>query len=241
MYNNPKPVLLTLTKSGTLGNDVTGLSWRQLVASVEALPNVDRSWRELAGFLVAEEVVVPPLPAQLVDYRAMLPVFRGVNRTIKRLWPAEPRSLYWRSGLDDAVRRTFEERHHLLLTGGPVTYGLRPVGDNWEWRIAVGTGSDYTRVRVDADAVIQAAWVGRLSGRWTRSHDRDAVLKQERPFVSDASTTDIIDWLSGALEELHDAGVLEPYLQAVRTKLELEAQGRVGSVTAPASIEVSRP
>lgn len=232
---DPKPILLTLTKRHSLRLDITGLAWESLAGAVGTLPNADRSWTELVGFLRAESVVVPTLPAQLADYAPFLPVFREVNRTIKRLWPDEPKGLYWASGLDGAVRRAFENEHQLLLTAGPIRYGLRPVGNSLEWWVGVATGSDYWRVRVSVDEVIEAALMGNLSEAWMRSNDRDAVLYKTRPFVANSSTTDAADWLSGALQELHNSRVLDPYHQALRTKVDLEETRRASSAVAPSN------
>jgi hypothetical protein len=227
---DPKPVLLTLARNASLVGHVTGMSWDMLVDGVDAVMatrQVDRWWTDLVAFLRAEGVVVPPLPAEVLDPDEFLPVFRAVNRWVGQLWADAPKNLHFlglEHGVDQYVRAVYKAEHHLLLTAGPITYGLRPTGGGgWEWWIAMGTGSAFTRVWVTSDDVLAAARVGGLPGTWaqTSEHfgDRDAVLERRRRYVAGASVTEAADWLSDALRELHEAGVLEPYFRAWRKKL----------------------
>jgi hypothetical protein len=225
-YHSPRPVLLALTKYRLARQDVTWVAWDDLVRAVGTVSDVDRSWTDLVEFLCTREVVIPPLPSRPDDYRVLLPVFRAVDARIRDLWPGGSPTLYWAPGVDRAVRWIFKNQPNPLLTGGPLRYGLVRADDGWRWRIAVATGSDYYQVHVTIDAVVDAAHHGGIPEAWVRSADEDAVLLQERPFEPGGSTTDVSDWLTAALEQLSQAGVLEPYLEAMRTKTELRTQGR---------------
>ena len=223
----PQPFILTLTKTGRLCDDITGISWDDVVAAVEAVkePEPDRWWGDLVAFLRAEGVVIPPLPPGPVDPADFLPVFRDVNMTIKHLWPDAPKSLHY-TGIDRWVLRAYREQHHMFMTGGPFTWGLRPAGDGWEWCVAMGTGTSFHGVFVSADAVREAARAGGLPASWTptANHrgDRLNVFEKTRPLKGEAAVV-AIEWLSQAMHELHDAGLLDPYHEALRAKLDLGA------------------
>jgi hypothetical protein len=218
----PKPVVLTLAKTRTLVPYVTGISWSDLGEAVETTDDADPWWTDLVAFLRAENKVVAPPPSDWIDPDEVLPIFREVNRTIKRLWPDAPKNLQV-VGVDGNVTSKLQERGDAQLTGGPLRWGLFAAASGLEWRIAVATGSDYHRVHVAVADVIEIARSEALPDTWVRSEDPEAVLSQRRPYDSDPSRrTEIKEWLTGALEELHAKAILKPYHRALRTKLGLE-------------------
>ena len=90
--------------------------------------------------------------------------------------------------------------------------------------VAVAAGSDYHKVNIDVDRLLEAARAENLPKTWARSRDKNAVLSQRRPFVAGGSMTDVVIWISSALQELKDAKVLEPYIEQLRKQVEPDAR-----------------
>lgn len=219
------PALFTLAKAEPLQWNVTGITWESLVLAIEELPDADRWWRDLAAFLRTEGIVPRRLPKDGTDLGWFLSVYMAVNESIKELWPNPPRPLHWR-GMEKEVGQ-----RKALFTSGPVTWGMRPQDGGWEWWVAIGNGG-YPRVSVPVDDVRTAARDGGLPTTWvpTDDHhgDRIEVFEKRRPLVAGEPATEASQWLSDALRELRDAGVLEPHFQELRRKDERAAAAVVG-------------
>ena len=229
--SRPQPFLLTLTKDRSLDSRVTGISWAQLVDAVSDAEQPHQSWLDLVDFLRARKVVAGEVMAEPTEVDAWLPVFQAVNKAIEAIWRDPPRSLHFASGLEDAVRGAYRSEHRAYVTAGPIAYGLRPAGDDamwwksgWEWWIAVGTGSAYQEAWVPEDQVLAAAKTGGLPSTWVRAGD-PYLLEIPCPCAPHAPAETVIGWLYAALEELRDAGVLEPYHQKLQARPTPNGQG----------------
>jgi len=225
----PRPFIVTLTKTRKPCEDITGISWQDIISAVDASANIapplDRSWAELVAFL-RTEVVLPALGGP--DPKAFLPVFSATSETIESLWLDPPRPLTRSPGdLKRALGVRMKFYNDMLLTGGPLVWGLRATGPEWEWWVAIGTGTNWTRVWVSEAAVHEAA-KGRLL-EWTatteRYHDRYLVFEKRRLHEGGESVDEAARWLCEAMRELHDAEVLEPYHAALRKTLDGRGEG----------------
>jgi hypothetical protein len=238
----PRPFLVTLTKEGPLRDDVTGITWRDIVRAVRATsdPQADRWWLDLAAFLEAEVIVGKELPERPIDPESLLPVFRRVNKTIEALWGRLPRNLHY-VGIDRYVRSAWSTTNEIVLTSGPLLWGLRQADRGWEWWVAVGDGTDYTRVRVEAGEILAAARRGGLPLEWSRLHlhrdDRTLLLEKGRAYVPVEQADDAVRWLEDAMRELRDAGVLDPYHARLREKDELRRRAKEAAPRREAAAE----
>ena len=218
----PEAAIFTLAKTAPLREDVTGITWEHLVKAIDEQQDADRWWMDLAAFLRADGIVPHRLPNDGTDLGKFQPVYLAVNETIKELWLNPPRPLHWR-----AIEREVREGKR-LFTSGPVTWGMRPQDDGWEWWVAIGNAG-YPSVSVSVDDVREAARVGGLPTTWipTDDHhgDRFEVFEKRRPLVAGEPATDASRWLSDALRELRDTGVLGPHFQELRRNDDL-AVGR---------------
>jgi hypothetical protein len=214
------PFVITLAKVASVRGDVTGVTWDDVADAASAVLGSRGVWADLVDFLVAERIVLPPLPPNLTEWQSFESLFRDINNSIKRLWPSAPKPLYY-GDLKRPLAGAFQ-RHELLLTGGPLTYGLRNVGGVLEWWIALGSGSGYWRVQVPVGEVIEAAQQGGLSSSWTRTDehhgDRYEVYECRRPYLP-GERSEVSTWFAEKLGELNDADMLEPYHRGLMTRL----------------------
>jgi hypothetical protein len=104
------------------------------------------------------------------------------------------------------------------LTAQCLSYGARPLRDGVEWWIAVGDGSDFQKTHVPVERVIEAApaWF-RESWSFVDERRVDRIDVFEKRMATQA-TQDAIDFLTAALREVAEAGVIEPYLAERRIR-----------------------
>lgn len=228
MEPEPRPVLLTLARSapfhdettGVTREDVTGVTWEDLVEAIRATPDPGPWWTDLVDFLRAEEVL-PVRVGPPDDVEHLLPVYVQVNQVLKQLWPnpPAPMNVYY-TGISRWIRNGLR-----LPTGGPLVWGLRDTDDGPYWWILVGNagyGTDRVRkVSVTIDTVLDAAVDGRLPDTWNRARgyhvDRHGVFEKTRRYIEDEPVDTTVLWFADALGELHAARLLEPHFQALRS------------------------
>jgi hypothetical protein len=81
----------------------------------------------------------------------------------------------------------------LVATGGPLTYGLSAIKDQWCWCLWVGT-ENYQRVRLKVADIVRQADEAALSQRWQRSGQPTMVLALEAPLPEYASFEAATAW-----------------------------------------------
>jgi hypothetical protein len=199
---------------------VTTITWDDIVAAGAVLRPATNVWTDLEEFLWTQRVVIPPVPA--VDAEALIPTFESVDHTIEALWTEPPAQLHWGTRTGSGVRGALRWWNDAMLSGGPLFWGLRPGSTGWEWQVAVATGSPYYKVWVEPEELRDAAEMGQLPSDWDRSQEHYRgwllVLSKTRPFVAGEPGADVANWFDTALQELHDADLLEPYHRELRAK-----------------------
>jgi hypothetical protein len=106
----------------------------------------------------------------------------------------------------------------LVATGGPLTYGLVPLNDQWFWCLWVGS-ENYQRVRLDAALIVRQADQAGLSDRWQRSVRPTAALALETRLADHATYEAATAWFSDGLDELYSKQILSGFLDGLSAKL----------------------
>src|SRR3954454_22718700 len=139
----PDTFIVVLAKRGvTVTDKVTSLSWDDIVATAAVLGQARNVWTDLQEFLWAQRVVVRPVTGVTGD--ELLPTLESVNGTIAALWVDPPKPLHWETRLGWWVHLQLRTWGDAMVPGGPLLWGLRPVGDGadtWEWLVAITTGN----------------------------------------------------------------------------------------------------
>ena len=127
------PFIITLAREPSLRPDVPGLRWVDVDAAAAIADG--RLWADLRAFMAEEGIVYQPLPAELEDWKAYLPVFEGANRVVKRLWSGFVTNMHT-VGVSNALALNVENRREIMLTAQCLSYGLRMGPEKPEWWIA---------------------------------------------------------------------------------------------------------
>ncbi len=220
-----RPAIFTLSKSEVRVADrhpkdfeIGWLSWKDLAASIET-QGVVPAWTDFLQFLREHHLAWSPLPPTVVDPEAYLPVLIAVNNQIRERWPDY--SLAW-SGIDSsalkrAAREEYTLRNRIVVSGGPITYGLVSSGTGWAWSMTVGC-TNYEHVRLDPGAILHRADRGGLSDPWCRLGMRHAVLEARLGLTECGAYEHATTWFYERLAELDDKGILIDYLAGVDGK-----------------------
>ena len=227
---HPDTFIVVLAKRGIPVTDkVTTLTWDDIVATAAVLGQARNVWADLQEFLWAQRVVIPPVRG--VEAEDLLPTLRIVDGTVAALWVDPPKPLHWGNRIGWWVKSQLKAWGDAMVTGGPLFWGLRPVGDlpdTWEWLIAITTGNKWEKVWVEPEDLRQAAAAGRLPATWDPSQEHyrgwSLVYSKSRPFMKDEPGEHIADWFDAALRELHEAGLVEPYHRELRAKMQAKLQ-----------------
>jgi endonuclease/exonuclease/phosphatase family metal-dependent hydrolase len=211
-----EPLIVTLARNDQVVPDVAGITWQDIYDAAETAASGDFVWTEVRRFLREQGMAFERME---LTAAAILPVFTAVNTLMKELWPRDrANSNMHTNGVSTYVNPTIEAGFAPMLTAQCLSYGARPAGDGVEWWIAVGDGSDFQKTHVPVERVIEAAptWF-RESWSFVDEKRVDRIDVFEKRLTT-ASTQEAIDFLTAALREIFDAGVIEPYLAKRRAR-----------------------
>jgi hypothetical protein len=231
----PAPVIITLSKTEVRPShlhpkdcEIGWLSWRSLAAAIEADGTDDR-WRDLLDFLRERQLAWPPMPRAVVDPNAFIPVLLAVNNRIRELWPTY--GMAWlgvESGaLKAAARAEYSTNNRITVSGGPLTYGLVPLGDEWAWSLCVGS-ANYQGVPLDPTELVRQAERSGLSERWKRLGHRHTALEACLPLEECSANEEVVAWFIEALSELDERKILASFLDGVDAKRSKSAPWAAG-------------
>jgi diadenosine tetraphosphate (Ap4A) HIT family hydrolase len=207
------PAIITLGRM-QVDQRFPSLTWRDIVAAVDAESSPHQTWVSLREFLYDEGVVRPPVPAASADREKCIDVIVGVNQQVRRLWPKT--TLVWqdgnlRNGLKEALDR------NLVTSAGPLRYGLMPAGEGFDWGIVVTARKGYQGVALDTQRVLRAAEAGGLPQDWVRhTDDRFELLERRVPAATVPGHDEVVSWFAEGLGHLHSAGILTQFFERLK-------------------------
>jgi hypothetical protein len=233
---SPTPCIFTLSKYDIrqikhLTKGIGWLKWRSVARAIEESgSNVDSRWDDLLTFLGEEGIAWRSLPPDPTVPDAHIEVLIEVNAQIRNRWSQA--GIVWAPGaLRTAALKEFSNSGRLVVTAGPLTYGLVPAKESWLWAIAVGC-DNYQGVRLNHVEIRRQADSAGLPDRWERSTVRSAVLSLQVSLREYTDREDAVGWFAAALDELDAHTAMKPFLDGLAAKARSqEVQGPQGDVT----------
>jgi len=220
--------LVTLAKTAPLDKRVAGITWESLLNAVDATPEPDRWWVDLAAFLRGRWVVAPRLPDTHADPAAFAEVYVKINSVLRGTWQNPPLPLH-----TDAIKARVE-KGHLECSSGPMIWGMRPDVEGSVWYVSMAD-SGHPGVSVPAATVVEAMRAARLLATWKSIErhrwGRTELFEKTRPVVASDPADEVLAWFTQAFNDLRDGQVLEPHLARVREKLRLAAEKKASKAS----------
>jgi hypothetical protein len=212
--------LVTLAKVAPLDGRVAGLTWESLLRAIDATPEPDRWWLDLAAFLRGRWVVAPS--TSIDDPAALAEVYARINDVLRATWQNPPLPLRW-----DAIKDRVEKDGMLEFSAGPMIWGMWPDEQAPMWHVSIAENG-HPGARVPAATVVEAMRAAGLLATWKpierHRWKRTELFEKTRPVVNGEPGDAVVAWFTEAFGDLRGGEVLEPHFAQVREKLRLAAE-----------------
>jgi hypothetical protein len=215
-----KPDVITLGRT-KITDKVPFLRWANVVDAIESVSNPHYCWVSLREFLLEEKIVRPTVRSLPADAAACIDIIIDVNKRIRHLWPDA--GMAWMNGaLRKALEKTTERE--LLAPCGPIIYGLTSIDGIWQWCIRFTVRRNHEGVRLYSGRVLADA--ASLHADWTRYPDQPELLERRLQPGNVSAPDEIVQWFDEGLQQLHQAGVVNSYLEGLAEKRERRRRAR---------------